>query len=175
MRPLLILDLDETLIYASEAPLDRPCDFMVGPFFAYERPGLANFLAAMREHFELAVWTSSSAPYAALAVAAIFDLPPVFLWARERCTWRYFPESQGGEWTKNLSMLKRYGYQLERVLMVDDTPSKLAKHYGNLVRVAPYFGATDDRELPALAAYLPALAAAGNVRRIEKRGWRTSL
>jgi RNA polymerase II subunit A small phosphatase-like protein len=52
---LLILDLDETLIYATEVPLDRPADFVVYDYHVYCRPGLAEFLQACARHFELAV------------------------------------------------------------------------------------------------------------------------
>lgn len=32
---LLVLDLDETLIFGTERELERPCDFSVGPYFVY--------------------------------------------------------------------------------------------------------------------------------------------
>ena len=41
---LLILDLDETLVFAAERPLTREADFRVGPYHVYGRPGLAVFL-----------------------------------------------------------------------------------------------------------------------------------
>ncbi len=85
---------------------------------------------------------------------------------------RFDPEHQDYEWTKNLGKIKRRGYRLEQGLMVDDTPAKLAKHYGNLVRVKPFFGDLADQELFRLGEYLPTLAKASNVRKIEKRFWR---
>ncbi|MEM7315243.1 MAG: NIF family HAD-type phosphatase, partial [Planctomycetota bacterium] len=42
-RPLLILDLDETLIHGSEVRLHRVEDFVVGPFHVYKRPHLGKF------------------------------------------------------------------------------------------------------------------------------------
>lgn len=41
---LLILDLDGTLIFATERPLTREADFRVGPYPVYGRPGLPDFL-----------------------------------------------------------------------------------------------------------------------------------
>jgi len=41
---LLILDLDETLIFATERPLTREADFRIGPYHVYRRPDLADFL-----------------------------------------------------------------------------------------------------------------------------------
>jgi TFIIF-interacting CTD phosphatase-like protein len=42
---LLILDLDETLIHASETPLDYRSDFLVYDYYIYKRPNLDRFLA----------------------------------------------------------------------------------------------------------------------------------
>lgn len=173
-KKLLVLDLDETLIHATETGLDRAPDFEVGPYAVYKRPGLEAFLSAMQAHFDLAVWTSSTGAYALPVVAHIFppEVQPKFVWARERCTLRFHGEDHDYEWAKNLDKLKRRGYRLEHVLMLDDTPAKLANHYGNLVRARPFFGDLADRELYLLSDYLPTLALAENVRRIEKRFWR---
>lgn len=173
-RTLLILDLDETLVHATEAPLARAHDFEVGPYVVYRRPGAEAFIRAMSAHFELAVWTSSTRLYAEPVVAALFpaDIVPSFVWSRERCTRRFDPDAHDFEWAKNLDKVKRLGYRLERVLMVDDTPKKLERHYGNLVRVKAFEGDQADVELFGLVDYLPTLADAENVRRIEKRYWR---
>jgi RNA polymerase II subunit A small phosphatase-like protein len=48
IRRLLVLDLDETLIYANECPLDRPADFEVAPYFVYLRPGVKAAPAAQQ-------------------------------------------------------------------------------------------------------------------------------
>lgn len=85
---------------------------------------------------------------------------------------RFDPECHDYVWAKNLSKLKRLGYRLERVLIVDDSPEKLEKHYGNLVRVRPFEGDPQDRELEALGEYLSSLRETNDVRRIEKRFWR---
>lgn len=118
---LLVLDLDETLIYATEITLDREADIQVEHFAVYLRPGLERFLALGK------------------------------------------------------LKLKRKGYRLENVVMLDDTPAKLAQHYGNLVRAKAFFGDPEDRELFLLAQYLPTLAQEANVRILEKRYWRSSI
>lgn len=174
LRTLLILDLDETLVHATDAPLERAHDFEVGPYVVYRRPGVDAFIRAMSAHFELAVWTSSTRLYAEPVVAELFpaDIAPGFVWSRERCTRRFDPDTHDFEWAKNLDKVKRRGYPLERVLIVDDTPKKLDRHYGNLVRVKPFEGDPSDTELFGLIEYLPTLADAANVRSIEKRDWR---
>src|SRR5262249_54672810 len=149
-------DLDETLLHATPVPFAQPADFRVGDYFAYRRPFLADFLAAVSDWYDLAVWTSSSAGYAHCVVAQLFAGPDAlrFVWARERCTPRYHPELLDYYWIKNLDKLKRKGYRLDRVLVVDDSPEKLSRHYGNLVRVQPFEGDPDDVELRELLPFL---------------------
>ncbi|MEM9998929.1 MAG: HAD family hydrolase [Bacteroidota bacterium] len=173
--PLLILDLDETLWHATETPLDRPADFCVGPYHVYERPHVRTFLKESAALFDLAVWTSATSGFAR---PALYRMKPhgmhfEFVWTRERCTRRFDPETGSVVWLKDLKKVKKRGYPLERILVADDTPAKLARNYGNLIRIAPYFGAQNDDELPALLAYLRTIRDTPNYRRIEKRGWRS--
>lgn len=73
---------------------------------------------------------------------------------------------------KDLKTIRRVGYELERVIVVDDTAKKHERNYGNLVRVRPFEGQLDDDELLYLATYLETLAGVDDVRVVEKRGWR---
>jgi RNA polymerase II subunit A small phosphatase-like protein len=173
-QQLLILDLDETLVFGAERPLDRACDFRAGPYYVYKRPFLKEFLAAVAAGFELAVWSSASAPYVHAIVAELFPEPAAlrFVWSRERCTQRLHPEWLDYYWLKNLKKVKRLGFDLERVLMIDDSPEKLSQHYGNHLRIAPYLGDLADRELESVLPFLAQLRAIENLRLVEKRNWR---
>lgn len=173
-RLLLVLDLDETLIHASEIELDRPADFRALRYHVYRRPHLQRFIDHALANFEVGVWTSSGKLYAEAVVEALF--PPKslrFVWSSERC-------SISRDWTtgeymnrKRLHKLKRRGYRLERMLAIDDTPSKHSYNYGNLVCVREYLGEDEhDDELLQLMTYLDRLALEPNVRTIEKRRWR---
>jgi RNA polymerase II subunit A small phosphatase-like protein len=175
-KQLLVLDVDETLVYGTEAPLERAADFHVGPFHLYRRPFLPEFITAVSAWFDLAVWSSASRDYVAGVVENVFGSPHGlrFVWSCERCTRRYDPELQDTYWLKNLSKLRRLGYSLERVVMIDDSPEKLARHYGNHIQVKPFVGDSGDCELRELLPFLDTLRAAENVRRVEKRYWRTS-
>lgn len=178
MNPkLLILDLDETLIFSSEQRLSAPEDFRAWDFFVYKRPGLEAFLEFVSEHFKLAVWTSSSADYADAVLRQIFaDVERLqFVWTRERCTWRIHPELRTGYWIKDLKKVRRRGYCLNEVLMIDDTLSKLERNYGNHIEVSPFEGDPSDCELKRLQAYLARLKDVANVRSVEKRNWRAGL
>ncbi len=174
-RQLLILDLDETLVFASELPLAHAHDHALAPYYLYRRPYLSAFLRHVAARFEVAVWTSSSPNYARGVCETIFadQAAPAFIWARDRCTPRRDLELDTWADAKYLRKLKRHGYPLEKIIMVDDSPEKHRQNFGNLVQVAPFMGQPDDEELPYLAAYLEQLRAVENVRKVEKRHWRT--
>lgn len=105
-RKLLVLDLDETLLFADEKPLDRAHDHHVAPYFIYRRPYLEPFLAQVSKLFEIAVWTSSSPAYATAICNHIFQDPfkPVLVWASERCT-RVKPPPRDSVWVMRVTSM----------------------------------------------------------------------
>jgi len=72
-RPLLILDLDETLIFGTRDRLDRPHDALLEPYAIHHRPQVAGFMARVRTAYALAAWTSATRDYAGL-VDPRFDM-----------------------------------------------------------------------------------------------------
>ena len=174
MEKLLILDLDETLVFASEEKLGQVEDFRVDEYFVYKRPGLDKFLNVVLQHFKVAVWTSSASDYARAVIRGIFRNPErlEFVWARQRCTWRLNLEEGGGYWIKDLKKVTKMGHSLKSILVVDDSPRKLERSYGNYIRVAPFEGDAADDELGRLEGYLLTLRDVPNVRAVEKRSWR---
>ncbi len=172
-RKLLVLDLDETLIHATGRRIDREEDFRVGHYYVYLRPHLDQFVSFALSAFSVGVWTSSGETYAEQVIQKIFPQGALeFVWSSQRCT--PARDWTTGEYTtiKNLRKLKARGYRLESVIAVDDTPSKHAKNYGNLVTVREFLGAQDDDELLLLTKYLQQLVPVQNVRTVEKRFWR---
>ena len=59
--------------------------------------------------------------------------------------------------------------------MVDDTPEKHIRNYGNLIRVSEFTGDQSDDELLYLMEYLMTIKDSDNIRSIEKRGWRKNI
>ena len=172
--PLLILDLDETLIYGADREKTLSCDFRVGPFYIYKRPHLDEFLHGVGKYYQLAIWSSASWDY--VSAIAQHILPPnlnwAFVWSRERCTTKRNLETFETEYIKDLRKAKRLGYNLAQVLIVDDTRQKVARQYGNAIYVSKFEGDYNDAELPLLLEYLKKLTNFNNFRSIEKRGWR---
>ena len=170
---LLILDIDETLLHATEEPLELEHHFETKLYYVYQRPFLNEFLQFCIKHFKVAVWTTGGEEFAYTMVDNIFpdNYPLEFIWSKDRCTHVFDPELYQNGYLKNLKKVKKKGYRLEEVLMIDDTPSKLKKNYGNLVTIAEFTANQDDKELLRLMKYLEVLNQVENILKVEKRGW----
>jgi carboxy-terminal domain RNA polymerase II polypeptide A small phosphatase len=183
---LLILDLDETLIHATKKELSRASDFKVSHYNVYKRPFLDTFLIEIAKHFHLAIWSSASDEYVSEVVKNIIPetLECQFVWGRSKATtrsillsdedyYRYQHEPSHYYFVKNLKKVKKIGFNLEKTLIVDDTPQKVKNNYGNAIYAKEYLGEENDNELELLFEYLLTLKDVENVRVIEKRLWRT--
>ncbi len=173
--PLLILDLDETLVFARSLAVGRSWDFRATEYVVTKRPYLDQFLDTVFGWFRVAVWTSSGVEYAREVVQEVFVEPSrlAFLWTSARCTRRYDRESQQFYDIKNLTKVRRAGYRLEQVLIIDDSPEKLERNYGNHLWLRPFEGNSSDRELLDVLPYLDWIRYQSNFRKIEKRTWRS--
>ncbi len=183
-KMLLILDLDETLIHASFKALSRSADFQLFGYHVYKRPYLETFILSCSQYFKLAVWSSASDDYVEEMVKRIIPsaIQLEFVWGRSRCTYCFDASSfesadyadyfRHYNYVKVLKKVKRRGYALERVLIVDDTPAKSRRNYGNVIYPKEYLGDVEDNELLLLLDYLIQLKDVKDVRIIEKRGWR---
>lgn len=172
-KKLLILDIDETLLHASENPLNLCHDFKTRLYYVYKRPYLDQFLHFCREHFKVAIWTTAGEEFASDIVKNIFpaDYPLQFIWSRSRCTQYFSSEFMEYRYFKKLKKVKQEGFKLEQVIMVDDTPSKLKRNYGNLVSIKEFYGDQEDNELLKLMNYLLNLNQFEDIRTVEKRFW----
>lgn len=175
-QKLLILDLDETLVFASETALERAADLRIAGYHVYKRPHLDTFLAFAFARFRVGVWTSSGRLYAEPLVGELMaDHSVEFIWSALRCSIARDWDTGGHTTQKRLSKLKKLGFNLSEMIGIDDTPSKYAMNYGNLVRVSEWTGDLEDDELSQLIRYLGALRNVPDVRSVEKRNWREGL
>jgi carboxy-terminal domain RNA polymerase II polypeptide A small phosphatase len=185
---LLILDLDETLIHATEKELVHKCDFKVFNYNVYKRPFLNHFLNEIKNDFDLGIWSSASDDYVEEVSKLIFpkNIELQFIWGRSRCTYRsnlqidelgYYNYDSNGHYhyVKSLKKIKKKGYDLNRVLIVDDSPHKCKDNFGNAIYPIEFKGDMADDELKFLAEYLKILKEKPNVRIIEKRNWRNQV
>lgn len=171
---LLILDLDETLIHATENDLMIDSDFDYAEYFIYKRPYLSDFLIEMSLYFKLAIWSSADDQYVHDIVAQIrpSEVTFEFVWAKSKCTLRRDYELDQYVQEKRLKKIKKQGFRLEKALIVDDSPEKTRDNFGNAIYVLPFEGNQSDDELKSLASFLKSIKDTNNVRTFEKRGWR---
>ena len=110
-------------------------DFIVEPYYVYVRPNLAYFLSEMAGGFKLAIWCSADDSYVHELVdkikPAAVDFE--FIWGRSRTTKKRMSVTDEYYYVKRLSKVKRKGFLLERMLIIDDTAEKSMLNYGNAI------------------------------------------
>jgi TFIIF-interacting CTD phosphatase-like protein len=174
---LLILDLDETLIYATESKLSHEPDFIFHTFYVYKRPYLEHFLSTLVDHYDIAVWSSASSDYVNIIVNQFIApiIPLQFAWSDERCTYKRNIELDEYYYIKDLKKAKKKGYSIDSMLIVDNTREKVSRNYGNAIYPSDFVGDQDDSELKDLTTYLLGIKDHENLRRLEKRGWKSTI
>ncbi|CAD2218629.1 nuclear lim interactor-interacting factor [Angomonas deanei] len=130
---VVVLDLDETLVYGREGPVRV-------------RPGTAELLQCLKDRAEVIVWTAGSRDYA-LEVINIIDP----FCAIQHCIYRH-PMWWTGEigCTKDLNQL---GRPLEKTVLIDNTPDVFRANPTNGILVSDFLGTVfkADRVLFTLA------------------------
>ena len=166
----------ETLIYGTEVELENAADFRVGRYHIYCRPFLAQFLCGVDQWYELGVWSSAVSDYVTAVAHAVCPAGITwrFVWGRERCVRRVHSRSPHPIHLKDIRKIKRRGFDIHRTLIVDDSPIKLSRNYGNAIHISPFTGARNDCELLLLLAYVSSIRDVDNYRQLEKRNWKTA-
>jgi Dullard-like phosphatase family protein len=162
-RGCLVLDLDETLVHASFTPVDQfdytfPIVIKGKEYQMYvrKRPFMEEFLAAVAQKFEVVVFTASMSEYAS-EVLDLIDPTGVLIHHRlfrQHCT------NTNGLFIKDLSLL---GRPLERVVIIDNSPTAFLWHPRNAIQCTSWFEDVFDTELRDIHPLLDQLAVAPDV------------
>lgn len=183
---LLILDMDETLIhtesfednylpegsYDFKFPIHDKYDEKW--YYTIKRPFLDEFLKYAFDNFKVAVWTAGSRDYATTVMNGVgIDIDKLeFFWTRERCTIKYDYMTMQNYGQKSLNKVhKSFGWDLNKILIVDDVEKTAINNYGNLILIKSFLYDRNDTELLKLINYLETIKDSPNFRSIEKRGW----
>jgi RNA polymerase II subunit A small phosphatase-like protein len=190
VKPLIILDLDETLVHSTREK-NKKLEYLKLTIFVdfrtiyhvYKRPFVDEFLDFCFEHFDVSVWTASSSAYAKEIVSLLFaDRKLQFVHTANKCISRtcrdgLFHSFSEVKFIKIKDLKKVFRgcrrYPKDRVLIIDDTATTFQRNYGNAIQVHEW-NAKDDRdeELLDLILYLQRLLAiTTSWRKIEKRYW----
>jgi import inner membrane translocase subunit TIM50 len=142
-RLSVFLDIDETLIYASDYDTGThsfEIDVEDKHFFIIARPGLHEFLWNLKRSCDVYVYTSSVWPYATSVIQGLgmTDIVKRVL-VREDCE-----QNDAGMYLKDVA---KGGTPLKRTILVDDQESALAARPENAILVSPFRGDAHDTEL----------------------------
>ncbi|XP_028854920.1 carboxy-terminal domain RNA polymerase II polypeptide A small phosphatase 2 isoform X1 [Denticeps clupeoides] len=158
----VVIDLDETLVHSSFKPISN-ADFIVPveiegtthQVYVLKRPHVDEFLQRMGELFECVLFTASLAKYAD-PVTDLLDQCGVFRARlfRESCVFHQ------GCYVKDLS---RLGRQLNKTLILDNSPASYIFHPENAVPVVSWFDDLEDTELLNLLPVFEELSEADDV------------
>jgi len=134
-RITVVLDLDETLIYAREGPL-------------YARPGLEELLLFLKDNCEAIVWTAGVKAYAQAVVRNVDRHEAIRHTVYRHKKW--FTGCAG--YNKDLTLL---GRDLASTLIIENTPDCVRGNETNGILVADYEGGElEDHTLPGILLLL---------------------
>jgi RNA polymerase II subunit A small phosphatase-like protein len=141
-RKLLVLDLDETLIHTSYAPiLGAELKAKRGYFYLYERPYLKEFLDHYSAVYDLAIWSASKADYVRWIIRStvLSNYAFAFVNTRKNCK-RIMSNGGRVEYQKDLTP---YLSLYEIVIILDDIP-KMVVPIECCIKVPEYKGGWDN-------------------------------
>ena len=120
----VVLDLDETLVYAREGPL-------------WVRPGITEFLHNLRKlNCEVVAWTASNRSYAGGILSRLDPFGDTI----SQCIYSHpkWLRSKGrGPQVKDLQLI---GRDLQRTVIIDNLPDAIMEHPANAIVVENYEG-----------------------------------
>ena len=141
-RKLLVLDLDETLIYTAYSPiLNGKLKSHRGYFYLYERPYLSDFMNKYSTNYDLAIWSASKAEYVRWVIKStvLCNYEYVFVNTRRNCK-RILGKNGSVEYQKDITP---YLSHYDTVIMLDDYP-KMVMPIQCCLKVPEYRGGEDD-------------------------------
>lgn len=170
-KPLLILDLDECLIHTSGLELGREADFYYKHLRVYKRPFLQEFLTKAAEYYRLAVWSLGTDKYVQEISKNILPkgLSWEFTWGRSQARRRTDMFWGGSFYYKNLDKLKRYGYKLEDITLIDNNPVMVIHSVSKVITISTYWGEEDDTDLKIFMENCPNFIELTDIDKHENR------
>ena len=152
-KPLVILDMDECLLHATSIPIELiRANFKYQQLYVYIRPDLDDFLLKLNQHYTLGIWSTGTDQYVQHLIQKITpkDINYAFVWGRSKC--RKVRDEFFGftHYYKALDKLKRYGYNPQDIIMIDDTPSKIITNHATIMTIEPFEGNLTDNGLKVM-------------------------
>lgn len=170
-KKLLVLDLDECLLYASKRPFDG-WQLMVKDLYVTIRPGVEAMLDKLAPSYQFIVWSNTDPSYVYAKLEAFWPErhPILDVYSSLQCKMKV----EGGYGIPFYKDLKRIvkdhpQFPLTQIIALDDKPAVYKDYYGNFLLAHEFLGDPNDRHLDRVARFLVHIAPEPNVRKIEKR------
>jgi carboxy-terminal domain RNA polymerase II polypeptide A small phosphatase len=160
--------LERKLFEIDRAEVQEQDHFRTGDYIVLKRPNVSTFIETLFEWFDVSVWTAGSSPYAHADCLK-------FIMTSKNTVWKYDFEIREHRVMKPLKKVTRKGFELSKILHIDNTPSTFSTNNGNGILVSSWTGQQNDDELLSLLTFLEFLGPLQDVRKVEKRGWQTRL
>lgn len=181
-KKIAIFDLDETLIHATKDRLDFQEDFQFEDFYVYKRPFVSEFLLACSKLCSIAIWSSADDEYVESICSQLVDdsIDFEFVWGRSEC-WVKIVKVQDQDTgltrkehqnIKPLEKVRRKGFQMSNLLIIDDSHFKVKDNPGNYFIIEPFEGNQEDQELSYLLSHLKCMIGEGHFKSVQKDNWR---
>jgi len=165
----LIFDLDNTLIYSSQAPVlkqshkitiqkkDRRVSYHV-----IQRPGLHRALNSLSRLYNIYIYTTSDYSYAKKIIEVTGISKFICnLYDRSQCQ-----RLKNGNLIKTLWSL---GFEKEKTIFVDDCEGQISFYPENGIAIKRFCGESMDRELLKLADFLEKISQYDDIRSVSSR------
>mmetsp|Transcript_25983 Transcript_25983/g.49015 ORF Transcript_25983/g.49015 Transcript_25983/m.49015 type:complete len:337 (+) Transcript_25983:41-1051(+) len=172
-RTTLVLDLDETLVHCTVDPVPNADMIFPVTFGGIEysvhvrlRPGVLQFLDAVKDDFEVVVFTASQKVYADCLLDRL-DPEGKFI---EHRLFRDSCLPVEGNYLKDLTVLNR---PLESMVLVDNSPHAFGYQPNNGIPIESWFDDPEDKELWKLERFLRRIKDVEDVRNIVREEFQT--
>lgn len=179
MKPVLVLDLDETLVHCCNYD-KRPqmadtvltaMSSLGRPMIIYlnVRPHTSEFLKRASNHFKIVVFTSSELDYATAVCRHLDPANQYFsgLYSREYCL-----RTEKGFLVKDLRIIS--GSDTSNIFLVDNLVQSFSAQIDNGIPIVPFTLEKNDSELLKLADFLDRLRIQVDKRRFIKKYFKMS-
>ena len=158
---------------------------MFEDFYIYKRPKLDEFLTSCSQICSIAIWSSADDNYVR-GITEQLCSPNIeidFIWARSECWMKIVKVvDENTKLTikdyqniKPLEKLRRKGYSMKNLLIIDDSKYKVIDNPDNYLIIEAFEGKQDDNELEYLLEYLKSATQDSDFRKIEKENWRNKI
>ncbi|KAL7271547.1 mitochondrial inner membrane protein required for protein import [Rhizina undulata] len=142
----LVISLEDLCIHST---WDREHGWRIA-----KRPGLDYFLAYLFQYYEIVVFTSNHEAMAAPIIQKMDQYPGYIMYPLFRSHTRY----KDGKYIKDLNYLNR---DLSKVIMLETNPDAWSANPDNVIKMKPWTGDPNDKELIKLIPFLEYIAAMG--------------